>query len=115
MLTSPKYISTENNNLPLFDSVHLEVINFVLYNKTTRRNAQIHYLCLGYIAMVFYTYYFGIAGGSLVGTMGVLIYCFLTCGLWGMPGWMLGNLIIGVLCGMVSKHVRSFKNIWIRQ
>lgn len=74
-----------------------------------------YYLCLGYIAMALYTYYFGIGSGTLVGTMGVFLYCVLTSGFRGMPGWMFGNVIIGILCGIASKYVRTQKNMWTKQ
>ncbi|MBQ8815212.1 MAG: ECF transporter S component [Lachnospiraceae bacterium] len=74
-----------------------------------------YYLCLGYIAMAFYTYYFGITSGTLVGAMGVLLYCLLTSGLRGMPGWMLGNIIIGVLCGYAAKYAKRLSYTWMKQ
>lgn len=51
-----------------------------------------YYLWLGYVAMAFFTYYLGTTSGVLVGTIGVFLYCLLTGGLRGMPGWILGNL-----------------------
>lgn len=74
-----------------------------------------YYLCLGYIAMAFYTYYFGTASGTLVGTIGVLIYCILTGGLRGMPGWLLGNMVIGILCGISSVYIKKQNNQWMKQ
>lgn len=74
-----------------------------------------YYLCLGYIAMTIYLYYFGIISGTLVGTLGVLIYCFLTGGLRGMPGWMLGNVVIGIVCGLSVKYAIRQKRLWSKQ
>ena len=74
-----------------------------------------YYLCLGYVVMAFYIYYFGMISGTIVGTAGVLIYCFLTSGLRGMPGWMLGNVVIGVLCGIISKLLKKQKSIRLKQ
>lgn len=74
-----------------------------------------YYLCLGYIAMAFYSYYLGCASGTLVGTIGVLIYCFISSGLRGMPGWILGNVIIGIMCGYAAKVAKKQKNIWKKQ
>ncbi|MBQ3011586.1 MAG: ECF transporter S component [Oscillospiraceae bacterium] len=71
-----------------------------------------YYLCLGYVAMAVYTYYVGTAGGTLVGTMGVLIYCVLTSGLRGMPGWMLGNVVIGLLCGVAAGVAKRQNAAW---
>lgn len=74
-----------------------------------------YYLCLGYIVMFFYIYYFGTASGTLVGTIGVFLYCILTGGFRGMPGWMLGNVIIGTLCGLASGYIKKQDNQWVRQ
>lgn len=74
-----------------------------------------YYLCLGYIVMAFYLYYFGTASGALAGSMGVFLYCFLTSGLRGMPGWMLGNVVIGILCGIASKHAKKQNSMWKKQ
>lgn len=74
-----------------------------------------YYLCLGYIAMAVYIYYFGTAGGTLVGTLGVVLYCFLTNGLRGMPGWALGNVVIGVLCGGAAEFAKRQKRRWVKQ
>lgn len=74
-----------------------------------------YYLCLGYIVMSFYTYYFGIVSGTLVGTIGVLLYCILTGGLRGMPGWIFGNIVIGIVCGMAVVCVKKHHNQWLQQ
>lgn len=74
-----------------------------------------YYFCLGYIAMALYTYYFGVGSGTLVGTVGVLLYCLLTSGLRGMPGWVLGNVVIGILCGIASGYAKKQKRMWVKQ
>ena len=74
-----------------------------------------YYLCLGYIIMAFYLYYFGTASGTLAGTVGVFLYCMLTSGIRGMPGWMLGNVIIGILCGIAAKYARKQNKNSIKQ
>ncbi len=58
------------------------------------------YLCLGYIAMYMAMCLYGITGGAIVGTFGTIIYCLLISGLRGMPGWIVGNLVIAVLVGL---------------
>ncbi len=58
-----------------------------------------YYLCLGYAVMMVWCFRFGPAAGAAVGAGGVVIYCLLTSGLRGMPGWSLGNAVIGVLLG----------------
>lgn len=74
-----------------------------------------YYLCLGYIVMAFYLYYFGTFSGTLVGTAGVILYCLITGGLRGMLGWTLGNVVIGVVCGIVAKYVSKLKSVWAKQ
>ena len=53
---------------------------------------QNYYLCLGYVVMTFYCYSISLISGTIVGTLGVILYCLLISGLRGMPGWALGNL-----------------------
>lgn len=74
-----------------------------------------YYVCLGYIAMAFYSYFFGVFSGTVVGTVGVLIYCFITGGLRGMPGWMLGNVTIGILCGAAAALAKKQQILWKKQ
>ena len=74
-----------------------------------------YYLCLGYVAMAFYTYYFGTTSGVLVGTVGVFLYCLLTGGLRGMPGWILGNVVIGIICGTTAKIAKKYERKYIKE
>lgn len=68
---------------------------------------QNYYLCFGYIVMGVYCFYFGAASGMTVGFAGVVLYCLLTSGLRGMPGWALGNLVIGLVLGVVCRATRK--------
>ena len=68
-----------------------------------------YYLCLGYIVMAMFCCYFGPLSGTIVGTAGVVIYCLLTGGLNGMPGWAIGNIVIGILVGLSFKLTKNFK------
>ena len=68
-----------------------------------------YYLCLGYVVMMVYCYYFGAFSGVAVGTLGVVLYCVLTGGLRGMPGWAIGNLWIGLMVGMSCKQTAGIK------
>ena len=68
-----------------------------------------YYLCLGYTVMAVYCFFFGPAAGALIGSMGVVLYCLLTSGLRGMPGWALGNLIIGLLLGWTFRSTQNWK------
>ena len=74
-----------------------------------------YYLCLGYIAMAVYIYYYGIISGTLVGTIGVIIYCMLTGGVRGMPGWIFGNVAIAIGCGLAVRFTGKYKNVWLKQ
>ena len=58
------------------------------------------YVCLGYVVMTVYLYLFGSVSGTIVGVLGTAIYCFLINGLRGMPGWLLANVVIGVIVGV---------------
>lgn len=62
-----------------------------------------YYICLGYVALLAYCYIFGPAMGCIVGTAGCVLYCLLTSGLRGMPGWTLGNLVLALMLGLVFK------------
>lgn len=71
-----------------------------------------YYLCLGYVAMVVYLYFFGIKSGIIIGFLGTVIYCFLINGLRGMPGWALGNIFIAIILGYTFKLTEKVtKNI----
>lgn len=68
-----------------------------------------YYLCLGYVAMAVFLYSLGIVPGTIVGTFGVILYCILTSGLRGMPGWTVGNLVIGILLGISFKMTKKLR------
>ena len=70
-----------------------------------------YYLCLGYIVMSIYLYSFGVINGTIVGVVGVVIYCLLIGGLNGLPGWSVGNIAIGVILGLTFKMTKKMKNI----
>ena len=73
-----------------------------------------YYLCLGYVVMAVYCYSFGIAAGTVVGCLGVVLYCLLISGLRGMPGWTLGNLVIGILLGLTFRATKPMKQIALK-
>lgn len=73
-----------------------------------------YYLCLGYAVMLVYCYSIGPWPGVLAGAGGVVLYCMLTNGLRGMPGWALGNVVIGLGLGYGLRPVRRIKNRGIR-
>ena len=74
-----------------------------------------YYLCLGYIVMAVYSYNFGVISGTMVGTLGTILYCLLIGGLRGMPGWAAGNVIIGIILGIAFRNSKNIKNIWVRR
>ncbi len=73
-----------------------------------------YYLCLGYVVMAVYCYSFGTFSGAAVGSLGVILYCVITGGLRGMPGWCLGNLVIGILLGVTFRKTTTMNHnaVW---
>ena len=73
-----------------------------------------YYLCLGYAVMAVYCYSFGTLSGTVVGFLGVVLYCVVISGLRGMPGWSLGNIVIGVALGLTFRATRWMKSKALR-
>ena len=73
-----------------------------------------YYLCLGYISMAVCLYSFGTASGTFVGVAGVILYCVLISGLRGLPGWAVGNLIIGIIVGPTFKRTKRMQKKWMQ-
>lgn len=69
-----------------------------------------YYLCLGYVSMMVFCYYFGAPSGITVGVLGVVLYCVLINGLRGLPGWAAGNLVIGLAVGLTCSLTRKIEN-----
>ena len=69
-----------------------------------------YYLCLGYSAMTVFCYIVGTTSGTIVGTIGVMLYCFITNALRGMPGWVIGNLFLGIIMGITFRYTKKIKN-----
>lgn len=69
-----------------------------------------YYLCLGYVIMAIYCYSVGTISGTLVGTLGTILYCVLINGFRGMPGWALGNVVIGLIIGYAFKLAKSMNH-----
>ena len=69
-----------------------------------------YYLCLGYAVMAVYCYSFGTIAGTVTGTLGVVLYCLVINGLRGMPGWALGNVVIGVCLGLAFRAARKMSS-----
>ena len=69
-----------------------------------------YYLCLGYAVMAVYCYSFGTISGTVAGTLGVVLYCLVINGLRRMPGWALGNVVIGICLGMAFRMSKRMEN-----
>ena len=63
-------------------------------------------LDLGYIVLAVYCMRFGPIGGAIVGGAGCTIVSLLSSG-WFPLGWLLGNALIGVICGKVYQKDKS--------
>jgi ECF transporter S component (folate family) len=74
-----------------------------------------YYLCLGYVVMMVFCYRYGAAAGAITGSLGVILYCLLTSGLRGMPGWTLGNIVIGIGCGIAFAGLKKLESAWLRR
>lgn len=59
-------------------------------------------LDLGYIVFAVYCYHFGPIAGSVVGGCGCVLISLITSG-WFPPGWLLGQIAIGAICGGAYK------------
>ena len=73
-----------------------------------------YYLCLGYVAMTVFCYYYGPISGMTIGGFGVFLYCLLISGLHGMPGWAIGNVFIGLIVGLTCKITAQMKKQKLR-
>jgi len=74
-----------------------------------------YYLCLGYVVIMIFCYYFGTFSSVIVGTLGVVLYCFLLNGLRGMPGWAAGNLVITLSVSLACKLTIELKKKGLRR
>ena len=70
-----------------------------------------YYLCLGYIVMTVYIWCFKWYEGAFIGFVGVILYCIVgDLGFNGMPGWALGNVVIGLIMGIVLKQIQKLES-----
>ena len=69
-----------------------------------------YYLCLGYVVMTVYIWCFRWYEGAVIGCLGVILYCFIGgLGFNGMPGWAVGNLVIGLIIGLPLKRIQKIE------
>ena len=73
-----------------------------------------YYLCLGYVVMMVFCFYFGPFSSAVVGTLGVVLYCLLISGLRGMPGWAAGNVVIALAVSFACRYTAGLKNKLLR-
>ncbi len=73
-----------------------------------------YYLCLGYVVMAVYCWSFGTLAGTVTGFFGVILYCLVISGLRGMPGWALGNVVIGLALGPCFRLTRRLQSPVLR-
>lgn len=107
--------STSQNKLILLCSTAICTALFVVFTMCLQVPIfENYYLCLGYIVMSVCLYTLGVFSGTFVGVVGVIIYCLLTSGLRGMPGWAVGNLVIGIVVGITFKYTKTFRKTWIK-
>ncbi|MBO5521914.1 MAG: ECF transporter S component, partial [Eubacterium sp.] len=67
-----------------------------------------YYLCLGYVVMTLYIWCYKWYEGAVIGFFGVILYCLIGgLGFNGMPGWAVGNVVIGLLLGITLKFIQK--------
>lgn len=74
-----------------------------------------YYLCLGYVVLMVFCFYFGPLSSVIVGTLGVVLYCLLISGLRGMPGWTVGNIVIALAMSLACKYSSGLKSRHFRR
>ena len=67
-------------------------------------------LDLGYIVLAVYCMKFGAVSGAIVGACGCTLISLIMSG-WFPPGWFVGNLVIGLICGKFYKKENKIYNI----
>lgn len=67
---------------------------------------------LGYIVMAVYAMQIGAVSAAIVGGCGCVAVSMLASG-WFPAGWLLGNIIIGLICGSTYDYKRPARNIII--
>ena len=67
-------------------------------------------LDLGYIVLAIYCMRFGAISGAIVGAIGCAFVSLIMSG-WFPPGWFVGNLVIGLICGKLYTKGNMLFNI----
>ena len=70
-----------------------------------------YYLCLGYVVMTVYMWCFKWYEGAVVDFLGVILYCLIgELGFNGMPGWSVGNIVIGTIVGLSMRYIKKIRS-----
>lgn len=69
-------------------------------------------LDLGYVVLAVYAYSVGPVAAAIVGGVGCVAVSMLSSG-WFPIGWLLGNILIGILCGGDYRHGRTARNVFV--
>lgn len=69
-------------------------------------------LDIGYIVLAIYCYHMGVGSGAIVGGAGCVIISMLTTG-WFPTGWMIGNIVIAIICGAFYNRNGSTRSMLI--
>lgn len=70
-----------------------------------------YYLCLGYVVMTVYVWCFKWYDGAIIGFLGTLLYGLIgQLGFNGLPGWAVGNIVIGVGIGLTLPFIKKINN-----
>lgn len=64
-------------------------------------------LDLGYVAIALMCYHYGAISGMIVAGAGCVLNSLISSG-WFPPGWFVGNLVIGLVCGLVYTRLAKF-------
>ena len=68
-----------------------------------------YFLLLGYSVLAVYCHVFGPYSGMIVGGLGTLLYCLVASSFNGLIGWVLGDIIIGLILGIVFTKTKDNK------
>ena len=70
-----------------------------------------YYLCLGYVVMTVYVWCFNWYDGIIIGFFGTILYSLIgQLGFNGLPGWAVGNIIVGLGIGLTLPFIKKINN-----
>ncbi len=68
-----------------------------------------YFLLLGYAVLTIYCHCFGMYSGMIVGGLGTLLYCLVASSFNGLVGWVIGDILIGCVLGIVFQKTKTMK------